>query len=50
MLIMFVTKIIGHGSFTLLSISLVQMLIEHNGFDFDSIESSIFYIFGYGIW
>jgi hypothetical protein len=28
---------------------LVQMLVERNGFDFESIESSIFLIFGYGI-
>jgi len=47
---MFITGIIGHGSFASLSVSLIQMLIEHNGFDFESIESSIFFMFGYGIW
>jgi hypothetical protein len=26
------------------------MLIECNGFDFESIESSISFVFGYGIW
>jgi hypothetical protein len=31
----FVTRIIGHESFTSLSISLVQMLVERNGFDFN---------------
>ncbi len=28
---MFVIGIVGHGSFISLSISLVQMLVEHNG-------------------
>jgi hypothetical protein len=31
-------------------IYLIQMLIKHNGFDFESIESSILSVFGYGIW
>ncbi len=44
---MFIIGIVGHGS---LSILLVQMLIEHNGFDFESIESFNFFVFGYGIW
>ncbi len=26
------------------------MLVERNGFDFESIESFISFIFGYGIW
>jgi hypothetical protein len=26
------------------------MLIECNGFDFEYIESFIFFVFGYGIW
>jgi hypothetical protein len=46
----FITIIIGCESFTSLSISSIQMLDKHNGFDFESIESSISYIFGYGIW
>jgi hypothetical protein len=49
-LIVFVTQIVGRGSFTSLCISSIQMLVEHNGFDFKSIESTIFHIFGYGIW
>jgi hypothetical protein len=35
-------EFVEHGSFISLSISLVQMLVECNGFDFESIESSIF--------
>jgi hypothetical protein len=50
MLIVFVTRIVGHGSFTSLSTLSVQMLVEHDGFDFEFIESSIFYVFGYGVW
>ncbi len=46
----FVIDIIGHESFTSLFISSIQMLIECNGFDFESIESSISFVFGYGIW
>jgi hypothetical protein len=26
------------------------MLVEHNGFDFESIASFIYFIFGYDIW
>jgi Na+/pantothenate symporter len=40
---MFVIRIVRRGSFTSLSISLVQMLVELNGFDFESIESSFFW-------
>jgi hypothetical protein len=49
---MFVTKIVGHGSFISLSILLIQMLVKMNRFDFEfeSIESIISFIFGYGIW
>ncbi len=42
--------IIKCESFTSLFILLVQMLIKCYGFDFESIESSIFLKFGYGIW
>jgi hypothetical protein len=49
-LIVFMTWIVGGGSFISLSISLVQMLVEHNGFDYKCIESSISSIFKYGIW
>jgi hypothetical protein len=34
--------IVKHGSFISLFILLVKMLIECNGFDFESIESSLF--------
>jgi hypothetical protein len=39
---MFVTRIVGHGSFISLFISSIQMLVECNSFDFESIESSFF--------
>jgi len=42
-LIAFVTIIVGCGSFTSLFISSIQMLIECNGFDFESIESFFFF-------
>jgi hypothetical protein len=44
---MFVIRIVGCGSFTSLFISLIQMLVKCNGFDFESIKSSIFSIFEY---
>ncbi len=44
------TKHVSHESFISLFISLVQMLVKCNGFDFESIESSISFVFGYGIW
>ncbi len=47
---MFVTEIVGCGSFTPLSTLLIQMIVECNGFDFESIESSNFLIYVYGIW
>jgi hypothetical protein len=47
---MFVIRIVGRGSFTSLYILLIEMLIEHNGFNFEYIESSMFFVFGYGIW
>jgi len=40
---MFVTKIVRCGSFILVSILPIQMLIEHIGFDFESIELSFFW-------
>jgi len=46
---MFVIRIVKHGPFISLSILLIQMLFECNGFDFEFVESSIFSIFGYGI-
>jgi hypothetical protein len=45
---MFVSRIIGHGSFSSLFILLIQVLVC-NGFDFESIESSIFFVSGYGV-
>ncbi len=45
----FFIGIVGHGSFTSLSILYVQMLIERNGFDFESIELSIYFVLRYGI-
>jgi len=40
-LIMFVIGILGSGSSISLFILSIQMLVERNGFDFESIESSI---------
>ncbi len=37
-------------SFTSLLMSSFQMLTRCNGFDFEYIESFIFFIFGFGIW
>jgi hypothetical protein len=42
-------RIVGCGSFTSLFISSIQTLVERNNFDFQSIESFISSIFGYGI-
>ncbi len=47
---MFIIGIVTCGSFTSLSILSVQMLVEHNGFGFEFIESSISSMFGYGVW
>ncbi len=41
-LIMFVTAIVRCGSFILVSILSIQILVEHIGFDFESIELSFF--------
>jgi hypothetical protein len=47
---MFVIGIIGCESFISFPILSIQMLVKCNGFDFEYIKSSIFSIFGYGIW
>ncbi len=49
---MFVTRIVGPGLITSLSISLIQMLVEHNGFNFESIESSflLYLDMAFGSW
>ncbi len=38
---MLVTGVVRHESFISLYVLLVQMLVEHNGFDFEYIKSSI---------
>jgi hypothetical protein len=48
-LILFVIGIVRHKSFASLSVLSFEMLVQCNGFDFESIKTIIFFIVGYNI-